>query len=219
MTAPEWLQFVRGQLLGFSLAVFVLGLIYRVAYNYLLGRKVDLARPEGSEWGPGLEAIYRRSLFHPGMSYRGYFTLIAGYTFHIGFLGTLFLFTQHINLFRAVFGFGWPGLPPGVIDAMAILGIAALIAVLIHRLVDPVRRLISDFQDYFTWAVTALPLVTGFMLARRIGPEYMQMLTWHILSLELLLVVTPFTKLSHMVTVFVARWYNGAIAGYKGVRL
>jgi nitrate reductase gamma subunit len=106
-----------------------------------------------------------------------------------------------------------------VIDAMTILSIAALVAVLIHRLMDPVRRLISDFQDYFTWVVTILPLVTGFMLVRRIGPEYTQMLTWHILSLELLLVVTPFTKLSHMVTLFIARWYNGAIAGYKGVKV
>jgi nitrate reductase gamma subunit len=219
MTVTEWLHFVRGPLLGFSVAVFVLGLVYRVAHNYLLGRKGSLAKPNGGEWGPGLATVYRRSLFHPGMNYRGYFTLIAGYTFHIGFLATLFLFTQHIDLFRAVLGFGWPGLPPAVIDAMTILSIAALVAVLIHRLMDPVRRLISDFQDYFTWVVTILPLVTGFMLVRRIGPEYTQMLTWHILSLELLLVVTPFTKLSHMVTLFIARWYNGAIAGYKGVKV
>jgi nitrate reductase gamma subunit len=219
MSVTEWLHFVRGPLLGFSLAVFVLGLVYRVVHNYLLGRKASLAKPGGGEWGPGLATIYRRSLFHPGMNYRGYFTLIAGYTFHIGFLVTLFLFTQHIDIFRAFLGFGWPGLPPGWIDAMTILSIAALIAVLIHRLMDPVRRLISDFQDYFTWVVTILPLVTGFMLVRRIGPEYTQMLTWHILSFELLLIVTPFTKLSHMVTIFIARWYNGAIAGFKGVQV
>jgi nitrate reductase gamma subunit len=218
MTAADWLQFARGPLLGFSVAVFVLGLVYRVASNYLLGRKASLAPARGGQWKPGLVTIYRRSFFHPGMNYRGYFTLIAGYTFHIGFLATLFLLTQHIDLFRALFGFGWPGLPPGVIDAMTILSVAALVAVLIHRLTDPVRRLLSNFQDYLTWAVTILPLVTGFLLVRRLGFEYTTMLTIHILSFELLLVVTPFTKLSHMVTLFVARWYNGAIAGYKGVQ-
>lgn len=218
MTVTEWLHFVKGPLLGFSVAVFVLGLAFRVLHNYLLGRRASLAPANGGQWWPGLQTIVRRSLFHPGMNYRGYFTLIAGYTFHIGFLATLLLLTQHIDLFRAFFGFGWPGLPPGVIEMLTVLSIAALIAVLIHRLTDPVRRLISDFQDYFTWGVTILPLVTGFMLVRRIGPEYTQMLLWHILSFELLLVVTPFTKLSHMVTLFVARWYNGAIAGYKGVK-
>jgi nitrate reductase gamma subunit len=40
----------------------------------------------------------------------------------------------------------------------------------------------------------------------------------HILSVELLMVVFPFTKLTHAVTLFMARYYNGAIAGYKGVK-
>ena len=32
------------------------------------------------------------------------------------------------------------------------------------------------------------------------------------------LVVLPFTKLTHMFTAFIARWYNGAIFGRKGVQ-
>ena len=40
----------------------------------------------------------------------------------------------------------------------------------------------------------------------------------HILSVELLMVLFPFTKLSHAFTLWIARWYNGAIAGYKGVQ-
>ena len=31
------------------------------------------------------------------------------------------------------------------------------------------------------------------------------------------MVAIPFTKLAHMLTTFSARWYNGAISGYKGV--
>ena len=34
---------------------------------------------------------------------------------------------------------------------------------------------------------------------------------------ELLMVLFPFTKLSHAFTLFIARWYNGAISGYRGV--
>jgi len=218
MTAVELLHWVRGPGLQISIVVFVLGMTYRVLQNYFVGRKTSLAEARGTEWGPGLKTVWTRSFFHPGMTGKGYFTLISGYTFHIGFLVTLFFLTQHIELFKSVLGFGWPALPEGLIELLAVLSIAALVAVLIDRLTDPVRKLLSDFQDYFTWALTVLPLVTGYMLVNGMLLSYTQMLALHILSFEALLVAAPFTKLSHMVTIFIARWYNGAIAGFKGVQ-
>lgn len=218
MTSAELLTWGRGPGLQIAIALFVLGLVYRVLENYWLGRKRNLAEPRGTVWGPGLRTIWRRSFFHPGMTHRGYFTLIAGYTFHLGFLITLLFFAQHIDLFRSIFGFGWPALPNPVIEIAAVLGIGALIAVLVHRLMDPVTRHLSDFQDYFTWLLTILPMVTGYMAWHRIGTDYTTALALHILSFEVLLVAIPFTKLSHMVTLFIARWYNGAFAGYRGVQ-
>jgi nitrate reductase gamma subunit len=35
---------------------------------------------------------------------------------------------------------------------------------------------------------------------------------------ELLMVVFPFTKLMHVFTILFARWYNGAMAGRRGVK-
>jgi nitrate reductase gamma subunit len=78
--------------------------------------------------------------------------------------------------------------------------------------------MLSTFQDYFTWLLSFLPLLTGFMLLRGIGADYTQMMTLHLISVELLLIVTPFTKLAHMLSTFSARWYNGAAAGYKGLK-
>jgi len=218
MNPQDLLHFARGPGMQLAVGIFVLGLLYRFLHLYLLGHKKSLAVPRGSAWGPGLRTIWTRSFFHPGMTTRGYFTLIAGYTFHLGFLISLFLLAQHIDFFRAVIGFGWPALPTVVIDATAILSIAALIAVLVHRLTDPVRRLLSDFQDYFTWLLTILPLLTGFLLLRRVGTDYATMLAMHILSFELLIAAIPFTKLMHMITIFPARWYNGAFSGVKGVQ-
>jgi len=37
----------------------------------------------------------------------------------------------------------------------------------------------------------------------------------HILSVELFLVVFPFTKLMHAITTFIARWFNGVTLGRK----
>jgi len=217
MDTQQLLEWVRGPGLQIAAAVFVLGMVYRMLYLLLLGRKPNLAAPRGSEWRGGLRTMWHRSLISVGLTSRGYFIVIAGYVFHFGFLITLLFLSQHIDLFRSLLGFGWPALPPGLITIVAILTIAAMIALLVHRFTDPVKRLISDYQDYLTWALTILPLLTGIMLKQGIALGYQQMLIVHIVSLELLMIATPFTKLVHMLTTFSARWYNGAISGYKGV--
>lgn len=218
MTSLEMLNWLRGPGLELSVGIFLLGLLFRIAQNLIVGTDKNLAAPRGSKMGPGLATIVTRSFFHPHMSYRGYFTLIAGYTFHLGFLITLFFLSQHIILFKSIIGFGWPALPPAVIDISAVLGIAALIAVLIHRLTDPVLKQISDYQDYLSWLLTMFPLATGFLLMHPMGVPYTTALVLHIASFELLIIAIPFTKLSHMLSIFISRWYNGAIAGYKGIK-
>lgn len=218
MDTPQLLEWLRGPGLQIAAALFVLGMVYRMLHLILLGRKKNLAAPRGSEWRGGLRTMWHRSLISVGLTSRGYFIVIAGYIFHFGFLITLLFLSQHIDLFRSVLGFGWPALPPGLITITAILTIAAMIALLVHRYTDPVKRLISDYQDYLTWALTFLPLLTGVMLKQGIGFGYQQMLIVHIITLELLLIAIPFTKLTHMFTTFSARWYNGAISGFKGVK-
>lgn len=218
MNTQQLLELVRGPGLQIAAAVFVLGMVYRMLHFILLGRKKNLAAPRGSEWRGGLRTMWHRSLPSIGLTSRGYFIVIAGYVFHLGFLITLLFLSQHIDLFRSVFKFGWPALPPSLITMTAILTIAAMIALLVHRFTDPVKRLISDYQDYLTWALTFLPLLTGIMLKQGVGMGYQQMLIVHIATVELLLIAIPFTKLTHMLTTFSARWYNGAVAGFKGTQ-
>lgn len=219
MTDIELLSWLRGPGFQIAVVVFVFGLVYRIGQNLLLGRKANLSVARGNSFASGLKTIWRRSFPHEGMSHRGYFTFLAGYAFHLGFLITLFFLSQHIIVFRSIAGFGWPALSPTIIDITALVGIAALIAMLIHRLQDPVVRKLSNYQDYLAWALTILPLISGFILVHPIDVSYTLLLCLHIIFAELLLIAIPFTKLSHMASIFIARWYNGAIAGYKGVQL
>ena len=126
--------------------------------------------------------------------------------------------STYVRMRRRAFGLSWPGLPSNIIDATNVVTMIALLAVLIHRLVDPVKRMLSDFSDYLVWLLTMLPLVTGYLAFHRVGVSGPAMLAVHILSVELLMVLFPFTKLSHAFTLWLARWYNGAIAGYKGIQ-
>ncbi len=83
---------------------------------------------------------------------------------------------------------------------------------------DNVLRFLSTREDYIVWLVTIAPLITGYIAFHRIGMTAPTLLAIHILSVELLLVVFPFTKLMHTFTVVLSRWYGGAISGYRGVK-
>ena len=217
MSETELLLWIRGPALQIATVIFVLGAVVRIAEILLLGRKKNLAEARGSAVAGGLRTIFSRSVPDSGTLQRSTFNVVAGYVFHIGFFITLFFFAPHILMFSDVFGVSWPSMPTPIVDATAIVTIIALLAVLAHRLRHPVMRFLSRFQDYLVWLLTILPLVTGYLAFHRIGLAPPMLMALHILSVELLMVIFPFTKLMHAFTIFMARYYNGAIAGYKGV--
>ena len=218
MTETEFLLWVRGPALQIATIVFVLGIVARILQMVMLGRKGNLAEARGSAVAGGLRAMGTRSGPDKGTFQRSTFTIVSGYIFHIGLFVTIFLFAPHILLVDEVFGLSWPALPTPVVDATAVVTIIALLAVLIHRIKDPVMRFLSGFSDYLVWFVTFLPLLTGYIAFHRIGLSPTMLIALHILSVELLMVLFPFTKLMHTFSLFIARYYNGAIAGYKGVQ-
>jgi nitrate reductase gamma subunit len=218
MTEAEFLLWVRGPALQAASVIFVLGLAARVLGILVIGRKADLAEARGSAVAGGLRTIVMRTFQDPGTWRRSSVTLVAGFIFHIGLLVTILFYAPHILVIEEVFGVSWPGLPTTVIDATTVVTIIAMIAVLVHRLRHPVIRFLSRFQDYLVWFVTILPLVTGYLAFHRIGLTPTMLIAVHILSVELLMVVFPFTKLTHAVTLFMARYYNGSISGYRGVK-
>lgn len=218
MTEIEFLNWVRGS--GFQIAsiIFVAGVVIRIAEILLLGRKPNLAEAKGSEMSSGLRTIVSRSIPDKGTLQRSSFIIVAGYIFHIGLFVTIFLFAPHILMFKDIIGFGWPSLPTPIVDAVAVVSIIAMLALLTYRMRNTVLRFLSTTEDYLVWLLTILPLITGYIAFHRIGMDAPTLLAIHILSVELLLVLFPFTKLMHAFTTVLARWYNGAISGYRGVQ-
>lgn len=217
MDALQFLTWVRGPGLNLALAIFVLGVLWRLLEIYGLGRKPDLSAPRSVAGASGWATVLRRSLPPPGMLKTSPVSYIGGYVFHIGLAVIVFLFAPHIALLKSLIGAAWPGLPSQVVDFVTIITLAALIAVLVDRIVRPAKRFLSTFGDWFTWALTFLPVLTGWLAVRHLLLPYTSMLAVHILSVELLLVFLPFTKLFHAFTAFGSRWFNGAANGHKGV--
>jgi len=217
MSEIEFLNWVRGPGFQYATIIFVAGVVIRIFEILLLGRKTSLAEAKGSEMSSGLRTVFTRSVPDAGTFKRSTVTIVTGYIFHIGLFITILLYTPHILLIKDIIGFGWPALPTPVVDAVAVITIIALLVVLVHRFNNKVLSYLTNFEDLLVWFVTIAPLVTGYLAFHRIGMTAPTLLGLHILSVELLMVVFPFTKLMHAFTLFMARWYNGAISGYRGV--
>ncbi|HNQ04452.1 MAG TPA: hypothetical protein PKH69_07545 [Thiobacillaceae bacterium] len=217
MNELQFLTWVRGPGLEIAVSIFLLGVIWRLIEIYSLGRQKDLAAPRHTPGASGWHTVVRRTVPLPGMLRRAPVSYIGGFVFHFGLFIVVFLFAPHIKLIEAVTGLSWPGLPSQFVDLVAVVTLAAMVVVLVDRINNPVKRYLSTLGDWLTWTVTFLPVLTGWLAVRHLLLPYTTMLALHILSVEVLLVVLPFTKLFHAFTLFGSRWYNGATNGHKGV--
>ena len=217
MDANELLAWARGPGFDIALIIFVAGMLLRLLEIVSLGKKPDLSAPRGSGVEGGLRTLLTRSLPRKAVFDREPLRIINGYVLHLGFFIVLFMYGPHIALFQSILGFGWPALPSGVIDAVGAITILSLIAALVFRLNNKVMRFLSTGGDYVAWVVTLLPVLTGYLAYNHLLLPYTMMLAVHLLSVELLMVVAPFSKLTHMFSFAMARWHQGYKAGQRGV--
>lgn len=219
MNSAEFLLWVRGPGLQIASVIFIFGMLLRLFEIFSLGHKKSLAALRSDGVKEGFMTIASRSLpIDKNTFQRSMFTYITGYAMHIGLFVVIFLLAPHISVFEGIFGFAWPSLSTPIVDLFAVITMLALLAALYHRLTNKVVKYISTKADYFVWALTFVPVLTGYMSFHHLLLPYNWMLGLHILSVELLLIFFPFTKLTHAFTLFIARWYNGSMAGQKGVK-
>jgi hypothetical protein len=215
MNEVELLNWARGPGLAYATVIMVFGLTLRVIEILSLGRPEELAEIRSSGARYGIKTIFKRSL--PDV--RNWSRITAAYIFHVGLLFIIFFFIPHTQLFRDVFGVFWGGWPNYIIDFFTVLSIAAMLYTLAQRFFDRTRRILSRMSDYLAWLVTFLPLVTGYMAFHRLGMDYTTMLAVHILSVELLMISLPISKLTHAITFAMARWYTGSNNGRRGIHI
>ncbi|MGB5834044.1 MAG: hypothetical protein WBG92_18950 [Thiohalocapsa sp.] len=218
MTPMEFLLWTKGPMFQIALAIFTVGMLIRLVEILALGRPHNYAEARGSELLPGLTTVFKRFKADGGTFKRAPFDVVVGIIWHIGFIVALLLFIPHVELIQSTFGIGWPALPNPMVDAITAVTLLGLVAALVHRLTDPVKRFLSTTEDYLIWGLTFLVLLTGYLSYHRLINPYPLALGIHILTAEVFLILLPFTKLTHIFTTFIARWYNGANFGRKGVQ-
>ena len=196
------LQFAQGPLFRFALVLMVLGLTRHLAlsvYGY-----VRASLKAGGQRVQILPAVVRTLAHINPLRYvfrtRGVYSVLT-LSLHVGLLTVPLMLAGHITLWREATGFGWAHLPSGLADALTLLTIGAAAAVLAARAINSGSRRISRPQD---WLLPPLILVlfgSGYLAAHPSVDvlPYPGSRLVHVLTGDLLLILVPLTKLSHMI--------------------
>jgi nitrate reductase gamma subunit len=221
------LEFARGPALIVAIVVFIAGIVWRIYGIYRRPVKPDHSAPRGSDQkAPGLSAIVSRMWHHRTFRDATIVGTLNAYGYHIGLAIVFFGFTPHIAFIRRLTGLSWPAVPGWLFVIAVALVFIGLFYALMIRLTSPVLRLLSNFDDYASWVVTILPMLTGMAVLNLsldssypVRAAYPVPVALHLLSLELLLVWLPFSKLGHAFLVFLSRSTTGVAFARKGAAL
>lgn len=210
------LEFARGPALAASLTVFVAGTLWRTARLFVRPAQRDLSAPRGSVLFGALRGMLYRFWPHPRFGSTIGFSTAVGYVYHVGLAVIVFGFLPHIEFVHHLTGLYWPALPNEVTYIAGVLTAVALVIALVQRRTDPVKHMLSRFDDYFSWFVVFLPVITGMAIIGVRRHSTSPAVAVHLLSVELLLMWFPFGKLMHAGLAFWSRALTGAKYARRG---
>ena len=215
------LEFARGPLLALALIVLFGGSIWRIYGIFRLKPKPDHSKPRSNVgWGDALRGVGARVLPRREFLPRIAFTEANAWLYHIGLLLIVVGYAPHIAFVKRLTGFvTWPALPDAATYFCGAMTIVTLIIALLHRLSHPPLRVLSNFDDYFSWFITLLTVVTGMMAFDYSSARTDTVLAIHLMAVEALLIWLPFGKLSHAFLIFISRGITGAAFARKGASL
>lgn len=206
-------SFLTGPMLWVAMLVFFGGLAIRVVL-YIRGLSQQLDRVAyGPHFNRGIQGAVHSALkwLVPFGTYswraQPFFTVVF-FLFHIGLVLVPLFLAGHNIILEERFGFSLPTLPMGVADALTVLAIIGGALIALRRVALTEVRILTDAQDWFILGLSLALLVSGFIARLHLG-DYETWITAHIIFGEAVLILAPFTKLSHIALYFMSRGQLG----------
>lgn len=134
------------------------------------------------------------------------------YIFHLLlFIVPIFLMS-HIVLINEAFQISWIALNDSLADILTIIVILVLLFFAIRRHMVAEVKYLTSYKDYLLILIVALPFITGFLAYHQFF-FYKQMVIAHVISGEIMLILIPFSRFSHMIIAPLTRAYMGSEFG------
>jgi len=217
----DFYSFVEGPLLWIAFLTFIIGSIVRAIMFFTVSSRKDKVIYRYFSWKYVLATLGRWVLpLNKDMGKNPVFMPLA-YVFHICLVVVPIWLGGHISLWEeSRFEWSWTPIPDSWADWMTLIFLAIALFFLLRRILSAHVRLLSTAEDYLLLSVTALPFMTGYFLTHGtldsvafLG-DNMQLI--HMLSGELMLILIPFTKLSHFILFFFSRGSTAIEFGRRG---
>lgn len=206
---------IDGPLWYFSLAVFVIGVLWQLVAIVFASSKGDLSVARGNATSSALKNIFSRFIPHREIAPQIGVQIVAGYLFHLGLFALLFFAAPHVLFLEEnLLGFGWTPMPHWAFILSAQAAFLGLIILWLRRMTNSVSRLISTLDDHIVAILTFVVMLTG-CLALLEGFTALRLL--HRFTVELWLIYFPFSALMHTFTFIPSRAFTGAWFGRRGI--
>ncbi|MGD2215285.1 MAG: hypothetical protein PVJ64_00960 [Gemmatimonadales bacterium] len=195
-----WLHWAKGPLFWTALTFMLLGLARQVgltvweaarAYRRAGDKNVPIGQVVRNtvSWLVPLKHLPNRWLYS-----------LTTLLFHVGVILVPIFLAGHIELWEAALGLSWPALPNSLATTLTLIVVVAALVVVLERAGSRESRDLSRFQDYALPLFIAVVFSSGFLVMHPAWNPFSRdpVLLVHILSGDLLMVLVPVTKISHM---------------------
>jgi len=149
----------------------------------------------------------------------------ASFGLHVGILVVSFFLRNHLDILKDNIGIAWFSISKPVLDVLTLISIVGVSLLLLFRLYVPASRRLSRTADYVLLLLILNIFLSGYIAGRPWNPiPYNGLMLFHTLNGMALLLVTPFTKISHCVLFPLIRlsteiaWHFVPQAGSKAVQ-
>lgn len=196
-----WLQWARGPIFWAALTFMIAGLARHMAISAweivrMFRRAGDKKMPFRQIWA----ATWKWLVPVDRVRNRWAFSLTT-LVFHASVILVPLFLAGHIELCEKGLGLSWPALPNLLATVLTVAAVVASLVLVVERIASRDTRALSRFRDYALPLVIALPFASGFLVMHPSWNPFPFAATMlvHVMSANLLLVLIPVTKLSHMV--------------------
>jgi len=211
-------QLVDGIFWDIALIIFFAGIAWRlITLLFLRNKRIDYSEPRNSGFSGAIMANVRGFYPRKEISSRIRLQVIAGYMFHLGLFVLVLFAAPHVKFIaQHITGFSYITIPYWGFIVASQFAFAGLILLWVHRVLNPVTRLISKRSDHIATILVFVVMLTGCMA---LGEASSELRALHRFSVELLMIYFPFSALMHAFMFIPSRGFTGAFLGRRGVKV